>query len=291
MKNLWCWKIAFVASAPAELLKRITGHGNAILNCWSHSVSIVSCITPRSAYHVDALNCTSPPQMFMNEMEHRLTRVRLVGPLSLGNSLYWTYHLFLLDRNCTWNETWIIKPWWSWAPPESMQTFEYVWQRCPAFWDECLVISTSLCYWWIALVVIWLQMCCKRACRQSANKFEKMWCQHDDVTQSTRWALTNCENYIQQPRPLTLPPRHKMFKALWCDSWSHKTIALSSDETQNGCKPSCDHKKHASTCPPRPLTRLPTWASFVETLIARSNTNHHAGYVHTETWWIHHCFE
>ena len=32
--------------------------------------------------------------MFMNEMEHRLTRVRLVGPLSLGNSLYWIYPFF-----------------------------------------------------------------------------------------------------------------------------------------------------------------------------------------------------
>ena len=84
MKNLWCWKIAFVASAPAELLKRVTGHGDAILNSWSHSVSIVSCITPRSAYHVDVLNCTSPPSMFFNEIEHRLTRVRLVGPLSHG---------------------------------------------------------------------------------------------------------------------------------------------------------------------------------------------------------------
>ena len=113
-----------------------------------------------------------------------------------------------------------------------------------------------------------------------------MWLnQHDGHWQTARITFNN-------RGPLTLPPRHKMFKALWCDSWSHKTIALSSDETQNGCKPPCDlKKKHASTCPPRPLTRLQTWASFVETLIARSNTNHHAGYVHSETWWIHHCFE
>ena len=66
----------------------VTGHGNAILNCWSHSVSIILCFALRSVFHVDALNWTSPSSMFfMNE--HRLTRVRLVGPLSLGNSLYW----------------------------------------------------------------------------------------------------------------------------------------------------------------------------------------------------------
>ena len=291
MKNLWCWKIAFVASAPAELLKRITGHGNAILNCWSHSVSIVSCIAPRSAFHVDALNYTSPPQMFMNEMEHRLTRVRLVGPLNHGNSLYWKNPFFFwietahgmkrgsLNHDDHGLQQILCKP---------LNMYGNVVQRSGMnVWSYQHHCVTGESHSWLCD--------CKCVANGRVDKVETklkrcrvkmmMWLnQHDGDWETARVTFNNRDHW----HSLRATKCSKPFGA------AHgltMTTALSSDETQNGCKPSCDHKKHASTCPPRPLTRLQTWAPFVETLIARSNTNRHAGYVHTETWWIHHCFE
>ena len=87
-----------------------------------------------------------------------------------------------------------------------------------------------------------------------------MWCQHDEVTHSTRNVLANWTTFCHRNHWHSLRAT-KLSNPLVRLMVSHNYTFCPSVKHKTDTPPSCAHKEHATTCQPRPPTRLQTWCT------------------------------